>query len=42
MVVFEPLRVISWRPGQVSPETGELEFDGWRLERERERERGRR
>ena len=26
---FEPPRVISWRPGYVSPATGKLEFGGW-------------
>jgi len=26
---FEPPRVISWKPGYVSPATGELEFGGW-------------
>jgi hypothetical protein len=29
VLVFEPPRVISWKPGYVSPETGELEFGGW-------------
>lgn len=29
VVAFEPPRVISWRPGYVSSETGELEFGGW-------------
>jgi uncharacterized protein YndB with AHSA1/START domain len=27
--VFDPPRAISWRPGQTSPETGELNFGGW-------------
>ncbi len=29
VLVFEAPRAISWRPGQVSPETGELGFGGW-------------
>jgi uncharacterized protein YndB with AHSA1/START domain len=29
VLAFEPPRVISWRPGYVSPGTGELEFGGW-------------
>ena len=29
VVDFDPPRVISWRPGYVSQETGELEFGGW-------------
>ena len=27
--VFDPPRAIAWRPGQESPETGELGFGGW-------------
>lgn len=26
---FDPPRAISWQPGQVSPESGELAFGGW-------------
>ena len=29
VLVFEPPRVISWKPGYVSPATGKLEFGGW-------------
>ena len=29
VLAFEPPRVISWKPGYVSPETGKLEFGGW-------------
>jgi uncharacterized protein YndB with AHSA1/START domain len=29
VLAFEPPRAISWRPGYVSPSTGELEFGGW-------------
>jgi hypothetical protein len=29
VLAFEPPRVISWKPGYVSPATGELEFGGW-------------
>ena len=29
VLAFEPPRAISWRPGYVSDETGELEFGGW-------------
>ena len=29
VLAFEPPRVISWKPGYVSPETGRLEFGGW-------------
>jgi len=29
VLAFDPPRVISWKPGYVSPETGELEFGGW-------------
>jgi len=29
VVAFEPPRVISWKPGYMSPATGELEFGGW-------------
>lgn len=29
VLAFEPPRVISWKPGYVSPETGQLEFGGW-------------
>jgi hypothetical protein len=29
VLMFEPPRVISWRPGYVSSSTGELEFGGW-------------
>jgi len=29
VVVFDPPHAIAWQPGQVSAETGELEFGGW-------------
>ena len=29
VLAFEPPRVISWKPGYVSPATGKLEFGGW-------------
>ena len=29
VLVFEPPRAISWKPGYVSATTGELEFGGW-------------
>jgi uncharacterized protein YndB with AHSA1/START domain len=29
VLAFQPPRVISWKPGYVSPETGKLEFGGW-------------
>jgi uncharacterized protein YndB with AHSA1/START domain len=29
VLAFEPPRVISWKPGYASPETGKLEFGGW-------------
>ena len=29
VLAFERSRAISWRPGYVSPSTGELEFGGW-------------
>ena len=29
VLAFDPPRVISWKPGYVSPETGELELGGW-------------
>jgi hypothetical protein len=29
VLMFERPRAISWRPGYVSPSTGELEFGGW-------------
>jgi hypothetical protein len=29
VLAFKPPRVISWKPGYVSPETGKLEFGGW-------------
>jgi len=29
VLVFEPPRVISWKPGYVSAATGKLEFGGW-------------
>jgi uncharacterized protein YndB with AHSA1/START domain len=29
VLAFEPPRVISWKPGYMSPETGKLEFGGW-------------
>jgi uncharacterized protein YndB with AHSA1/START domain len=29
VLAFEPPRVISWKPGYMSQETGELEFGGW-------------
>ena len=29
VLAFDPPRVISWKPGYMSPETGELEFGGW-------------
>jgi uncharacterized protein YndB with AHSA1/START domain len=29
VLAFEPPRVISWKPGYVSPATGTLEFGGW-------------
>ena len=29
VLAFEPPRVISWKPGYMSPATGELEFGGW-------------
>jgi uncharacterized protein YndB with AHSA1/START domain len=29
VLAFEPPRAISWKPGYVSSETGELEFGGW-------------
>lgn len=29
VLAFEPPGAISWKPGYVSPETGELEFGGW-------------
>jgi Polyketide cyclase / dehydrase and lipid transport len=29
VLAFDPPRVISWRPGYVSPATGKLEFGGW-------------
>ena len=31
VLVFEPPRVISSKPGYVSPATGKLEFGGWNL-----------
>ena len=29
VLAFEPPRVISWKPGYMSPATGKLEFGGW-------------
>ena len=29
VLAFEPPRVISWKPGYMSPETGKPEFGGW-------------
>ena len=29
VLAFEPPHVISWKPGHLSPETGELELGGW-------------
>ena len=29
VLAFDPPRVISWKPGYVSPATGKLEFGGW-------------
>jgi len=29
VLAFEPPRVISWKPGYMSQETGKLEFGGW-------------
>ena len=29
VLAFDPPRVISWKPGYMSQETGELEFGGW-------------
>jgi uncharacterized protein YndB with AHSA1/START domain len=29
VLAFEPPRVISWKPGYMSPATGRLEFGGW-------------